>query len=300
MSGPRLQVALLGAGGRMGQAILRLAEEEGTPVHAVPREAQALDVALDAARGPSAGGETAGGGPGAGGGGASAGGGGPSAGGDASGRGAVASHADSRANPGGRGLVLVDFSAPQGAMRAIALAVDAGVPLLSGTTGVDAAFFEALDRAAERIPVLHAANMSLGVAVMRRLAREAASMLPADFDIELVELHHRHKRDSPSGTALALVQAAAEGRGVDAEAALRGSREGMVGPRVSGEIGAFGVRGGDVAGEHTLYFMGEGERIELTHRATNRDIFAAGALRAAAWLKDQPPGRYAFDDMLNT
>ena len=194
--------------------------------------------------------------------------------------------------------VIIDFSGAEAAPTALRLAREAGVALVAGTTGLGPAYFNALEAAADEIPVLYAANMSLGVNLLRYLVREAARLLPAEFEAEIVELHHLRKRDAPSGTALALLESINAGRKREPHAGLCSSREGLVGERPPGEIGVFGVRGGNVAGEHTVYFFGENERIELTHRATDRDIFARGAARAGLWLANQAPGRYTIEDVL--
>jgi 4-hydroxy-tetrahydrodipicolinate reductase len=189
---------------------------------------------------------------------------------------------------------LIDFAGPAGFDDALDLALRRGIALVSGSTGLSPSQQAALDAAAARIPVLWSANFSLGVAVLTRLVREAAAAL-ADWDCEILEAHHRHKRDAPSGTALALGRAAAEGRGVAFEAvAAAASRSGE---RRDGEIGFAVVRGGDVVGEHVVALLGQGERVELGHRATDRDIFARGAVRAALWLAGRAPGRYALQDL---
>jgi 4-hydroxy-tetrahydrodipicolinate reductase len=192
--------------------------------------------------------------------------------------------------------VYVDFSAP-GATRAAAHLAPRGVAAVVGTTGLGPEDRAALDGLAARAPVLESANFSLGVNLLLALTADAAAAVPG-WDAELVELHHRRKRDAPSGTALALGRAIAGARGVALDAIARGGREGDVGPRPDGELGLHAVRGGDVVGEHTVCFFGEGERIELTHRATSREIFAAGALRAAAFVAGKPAGRYAMRDVL--
>lgn len=191
--------------------------------------------------------------------------------------------------------VVVDFTSPEGADAALSTALDLQIPIVSGTTGLPEAVLHRFENAAAHIPVMLAPNMSLGVAVLRHLTRLAASALPRTFEPEIVELHHRHKRDAPSGTAHALVQSVREGR--DGGTA-RTSREGMVGARAQDEIGVFGVRGGDVVGEHTVFFLGDGERVELTHRATDRAIFARGAVEAALWIVGRPPGTYTIDDVV--
>ncbi|QAU23326.1 4-hydroxy-tetrahydrodipicolinate reductase [Dyella sp. M7H15-1] len=192
---------------------------------------------------------------------------------------------------------VVDFSGPAGLVNALAYCTAHGIALVTGTTGIDAALEARLDEATKRIPVLHAANFSLGVAVLTRLLREAAAALP-DWDLEIVEAHHGCKEDAPSGTALAFGHVAAEARGTTLAKDGVYVREGRPGARRSGSIGFAVVRGGDVVGEHTALLLGHGERVELGHRATDRSIFARGALEAAAWLVGHNPGSYSIDDML--
>ncbi len=193
------------------------------------------------------------------------------------------------------GDVVVDFSLPEGAAGALEFAQANRIGFVSGTTGTNAAFSERLADAAKTIPVLHASNMSLGVAVTRAVTRLAAAALPAEFQPEIVELHHRHKVDSPSGTALSLASDVASAR--PATHVTHG-RSGACGPRDAAELAVHGVRGGDVVGEHTVYFFGEGERVEITHRATDRIIFARGAVAAAMWMVGKGPGIYTMDDVL--
>jgi 4-hydroxy-tetrahydrodipicolinate reductase len=193
--------------------------------------------------------------------------------------------------------VIIDFSGPDGLTAALDYCLAHKAALVTGTTGIDASLQTRLDQAAQRIPLLHAANFSLGVAVLKRLLREAAAALP-DWDLEIVEAHHGRKEDAPSGTALALGNAAAEARGTSLAKDGVYVREGRPGARRSGSIGFAVVRGGDVVGEHTALLLGQGERVELSHRATDRSIFARGALEAAAWLSNRQPGSYAIDDML--
>ena len=190
--------------------------------------------------------------------------------------------------------VLVDFTIPEATARHAAQAATAGVPFVSGTTGLDEAALAALDEAAERIALLWAPNMSVGVNVLLRLVEEAARALGPDFDIEMTEFHHRRKIDAPSGTALRLAEVVQSVR----RTPLRHGRQGLLGVRPPEELGVHALRGGDVVGDHTLYFAGPGERIELTHRAHSRKTFAAGALRAARYLLDKPPGRYEMRDVL--
>lgn len=193
--------------------------------------------------------------------------------------------------------VAVDFSSPDGLAAALDHCGAHGTPLVTGSTGLDAALTARLDAAAARIPVLRAANFSLGVAVLTHLLRDAAATLH-DWDLEIVEAHHGRKQDAPSGTALALGEAAAQARGTTLADAAVYAREGHTGPRRSGSIGFAVVRGGDVVGEHQALLLGAGERVELAHRATDRAIFARGALEAAHWLAGRPVGRYGMDDVL--
>lgn len=193
--------------------------------------------------------------------------------------------------------VLVDFSAPSALAAHIAAAEAAGIGLVVGTTGLGADAHRLIDAAATRIPILQAANTSLGVNLLAALVRQAAARLGPDWDIEIVEMHHRHKLDAPSGTALLLGEAAAAGRGVALDAVAARGRDGM-GARAEGEIGFAALRGGSVAGDHVVILAAEGERIELGHRAESRAIFARGAIRAALWLAGRPAGRYAMADML--
>jgi len=194
--------------------------------------------------------------------------------------------------------VVIDFSLPESTRLSLDAAVRHGTALLIGTTGLSAEDHALIDAAGEKIAGLQAANTSLGVNVLVELVRQAAATLDADFDIEIVEAHHRHKVDAPSGTALALGQAAAEGRGINLETNSVRSRDGHTGPRPEGSIGFATVRGGDVAGEHDVLFLGEGERITLGHVATNRAIFANGAVKGAMWLAGQKPGRYTMKQVL--
>ncbi|HWH18743.1 MAG TPA: 4-hydroxy-tetrahydrodipicolinate reductase [Allosphingosinicella sp.] len=194
--------------------------------------------------------------------------------------------------------VLVDFSAPDGLRRHLEEAVEAGKPIVIGTTGLTPQHHRLIDQAAEKIAVLQAANMSVGVNILVHLARETAARLGPEWDIEIVEMHHRHKVDAPSGTALMLGKAAADGRGVDLAQVSDRGRDGITGPRREGAIGFAALRGGSVAGEHQLIFACDGERVELGHRAESRTIFARGAVEAALWLTDKPAGRYSMADVL--
>jgi 4-hydroxy-tetrahydrodipicolinate reductase len=195
-------------------------------------------------------------------------------------------------------LVGIDFSAPAALQRHLDTAVSLGRALVIGTTGFEPSHDAAITRAAQHIPILQAANMSLGVTLLAALVRQAAAALGPDWDIEIAEMHHRHKVDAPSGTALLLGRAAAQGRGVHlSDVELRG-RDGITGSRPAGGIGFASLRGGSVAGDHQVIFAGDQERVELGHRADSRAIFARGAVKAALWLAGKPAGRYRMEDVL--
>ena len=195
--------------------------------------------------------------------------------------------------------VLVDFSSPHALEASLDAAVAAMVPILVGTTGLEERHHWLCDAAAETVAVLQTGNTSLGVTLLAHLVREAAARFGEDWDIEIAETHHRMKIDAPSGTALLLGEAAAAGRGIDlAVHAVRG-RDGMTGARESGDIGFAALRGGSVAGDHTVHFLGERERLSLSHLAEDRSIFARGAVRAAAWLIGKPEGRYGMAQVLD-
>ena len=197
-----------------------------------------------------------------------------------------------------RSDALIDFSAPQALEGNLHAAIGAGVPLLIGTTGLEEGHHRAIDDAARVVPVLQTGNTSLGVTMLAKLVREAAGALGPQWDIEIVEMHHRMKVDAPSGTALLLGEAAASARGIDlAEHSERG-RDGHTGTRGDGAIGFAALRGGTVAGEHSVILAGENERIVLSHVAEDRTLFARGALTGAAWLIGKQPGRYTMEDVL--
>lgn len=257
------RVAVVGASGRMGRAIVRLAQ--GSDV-AIVCAIAASDVGADV-------GELAG-----------------------VGRVGVAIAADMDALASSRAEVAIDFSGASATVAVAAAAERAGVALVSGTTGLDDAGRAALDRAALRVPVLWEANMSAGVHLLADLVRRAAAALGESFDVEIVEAHHRRKVDAPSGTALLLADAAREGR-ADVRRLVHG-REGRPGARPTAEIGMHAVRGGDVVGDHEVHLLGDGERLELTHRATSRDVFASGALRAARFVAGKPAGLYRMRDVV--
>lgn len=194
--------------------------------------------------------------------------------------------------------VLVDFSSPAGVAAHLAAARTAGTPILIGTTGLSAAHHAAIDAAAGEIAVLQTGNTSLGVTLLAQLVREAAAKLSAEWDIEIAEMHHRHKVDAPSGTALLLGEAAAAGRGATLGELRVDSRAGLTGARTDGTIGFASLRGGSVIGDHRVVFAGDGERVELSHLAQDRTIFAHGAVSAALWLHRRAPGRYRMGDVL--
>jgi 4-hydroxy-tetrahydrodipicolinate reductase len=257
-----MRLAVVGASGRMGRAVVRLAHEAGIEIACA---VGTTEVGRDA-------GELAGVGPigtcvvdGL----------------------AALEHA--------RADVVIDFSTPSATLALAAVAAAAGMALVSGTTGLGDDARAALDRASARIPLLWEPNMSVGVHVLTRLVAQAAAALDG-WDIELVETHHRAKVDAPSGTALRLADAMQKARASSTR--LVHGREGKPGPRGAEEIGVHALRGGDVIGDHVVHFLGGGERLELTHRATSRDVFAHGALRAARWIAGRPAGRYTLSDVL--
>ncbi|WP_072382906.1 4-hydroxy-tetrahydrodipicolinate reductase [Novosphingobium sp. NDB2Meth1] len=194
--------------------------------------------------------------------------------------------------------VLVDFSAPAALEYNLDAAIHAGIPVVVGTTGLEERHHWLVDAAAVSIPVLQTGNTSLGVTLLAHLVREAASRLGEDWDIEIVETHHRMKVDAPSGTALLLGEAAAAGRGVRLAEERVSGRDGVTGARKRGTIGFSALRGGTVAGDHTVHFLADNERIALSHLAENRAIFAKGAVRAALWLLGKEPGRYSMPEVL--
>jgi 4-hydroxy-tetrahydrodipicolinate reductase len=195
---------------------------------------------------------------------------------------------------------VIDFSAPEFLRGLLTERQDAlaGRALVVGTTGLGAEEEKLLDSAAERSPVLLAANFSIAVNLLSALAEQAARVLGDEYDVEIVEAHHRRKVDAPSGTALALGHAVARGREVELDEVRRDGRSGHTGERPRGEIGFHSLRGGDMVGEHRVQYIGERDRIELTHVASDRALFAAGALRAARWLAGRAPGRYTMRDVL--
>ncbi len=194
--------------------------------------------------------------------------------------------------------VVIEFSVPEASVAHAALAAQAKKALVIGTTGLDGKAHDALVAAAKSAPLLWAPNMSLGVNWLLALVEQTARRLGDDYDIEILEMHHRHKVDAPSGTALALGKAAAEGRKIDLAAKSQRTRDGITGARKAGDIGFATLRGGDNAGEHRVIFAADGEMLELGHRATSRRVFARGAVTAAQWLAPQKPGLYSMKDVL--
>ena len=195
--------------------------------------------------------------------------------------------------------VVIEFSGPAATVAHVALAAAAGTGHVIGTTGLSAGEEQAIRAAAARTAILRAANMSLGINLLLGLAEQVARALPpAAFDAEIVEIHHKHKVDAPSGTALALGAAVARGRGVELAAVAEHGRDGLTGARAAGAIGFAALRGGDAVGDHSVIFAGIGERLELVHRATDRRIYARGAVHAARWAKGQAPGLYGMPDVL--
>jgi 4-hydroxy-tetrahydrodipicolinate reductase len=197
-----------------------------------------------------------------------------------------------------RADAILDFTIPRASVEFAGLAANARIIHVLGTTGLSGDDEKAVAAAARHATIVRAGNMSLGVNLLVALARKVATALPPDYDIEILEMHHKHKVDAPSGTALMLGAAAAEGRGIDLKEKSVRVRDGHTGERKQGDIGFATLRGGNVVGEHTVIFATEGERIELTHKATDRGIFARGAVRAALWAKGKGPGLYSMMDVL--
>jgi len=254
------RVLVVGAGGRMGQSLVRLIEGAA---------GLELGAALEHAAHPALGREVARG---------------------------VKLASDARAACA-QADVAIDFSSPASTLALLDAAEPRGLPLVIGTTGLDPAGEARIATAATRLAIVRAANFSIGVTVLLELVAEAARRLEG-YEIDVLELHHDQKQDAPSGTALALARSAAVARGQDLEHAAVYSRHGQTGVREPKSIGLQALRLGDSVGEHTVYFAGPGERVELSHRALSRENFAAGALRAARWLVGRAPGLYAMRDVL--
>lgn len=194
--------------------------------------------------------------------------------------------------------IMIDFSTPASTLLNIEFCKNAGRAIVIGTTGMNDEVMEKMRQASEQIPIMFSANYSVGVNLTAKLLKMAAAVLGNETDIEIIEAHHKHKVDAPSGTALLLGKAIADELGKDLSQDGVFCREGFVGERKQGSIGFSTIRGGDIAGEHTVMFIGESERLEITHRATDRKIFANGAIRAAKWLDDQAAGLYDMNDVL--
>jgi 4-hydroxy-tetrahydrodipicolinate reductase len=262
-----MNIAILGAAGRMGCAIARIvAQTPGARVSAAVEHAASPHLGQDI--GQVAGIPTTG----------------------------VAISSD--LPPAGAADVWIDFSSAHATAVNAGKAAERGAALVIGTTGVTADGKQAVTEAARGVPVVFAPNTSIGITALLQLVADAARLLGPDYDLEIVEAHHRHKRDAPSGTALRLAEALAESTGRDLARDARYVRHGDIGPRTPAEIGIQTIRGGDVIGDHTVYFLGDGERIEITHRASSRDTFARGAVRAALWIRGRAPGMYDMRNVL--
>jgi len=193
---------------------------------------------------------------------------------------------------------VIDFSHADNTADVVNICRESGTRLVIGTTGQSPVSREMVIQSAQSLPIVMAPNFSVGVNTLFWLTRKATEILGPSFDLEVVEMHHRLKKDAPSGTAMGLAEILAEVREADLDADLRHGRSGMPGERTAREIGMHALRGGDVVGDHTVIYAGNGERLELTHKASSRDTFANGALRAAGWLQDKPPGLYSMLDVL--
>lgn len=193
---------------------------------------------------------------------------------------------------------VIDFTVPEATVAHAKIAADKGSAMVIGTTGLNPEQTAAIHACAQKTPILWAANMSMGINILQALVEKTASLLDPSYDIEIVEMHHRHKIDAPSGTALALGRSAAAGRKVRLEEVWRKSRDGHTGARPAGEIGFATLRGGEEVGVHTVMFAAAGERLELSHRAFSRETYASGAVRAALWLEGKKAGLYGMKDVL--
>ncbi len=195
--------------------------------------------------------------------------------------------------------VFIDFTAPAVSMHTAEVAGKAGHPVVIGTTGLSQEQLAQLEAMSKSSRLFWSSNMSIGINVLHKVLPQLVKLLGPDYDMEMFEIHHKHKKDSPSGTALSLGKTLAEARGWDLEDVRCSARDGIIGERPQEQIGIQALRGGDVVGVHTMYFFGQGERIDVTHQAHSRDMFAKGALKAAAWLKDQQPGKlYSMQDVI--
>ncbi|MEW6715297.1 MAG: 4-hydroxy-tetrahydrodipicolinate reductase [Nitrospirota bacterium] len=194
--------------------------------------------------------------------------------------------------------VLIDFSEPTTAVKLVKAAADEGIAMVIGTTGLSSEAVETIKSCSGKIPIVVAPNMSVGVNLLLKVLKDVARVLGDDYDVEIIEAHHRLKKDAPSGTALRMAQVIADALGRNLEETAVYSRKGIIGERTKKEIGMQTIRAGDIVGEHTVLFGGIGERIEITHKASSRDTFAGGALKAAMWVRKQPPGLYDMQDVL--
>ncbi len=197
-----------------------------------------------------------------------------------------------------KGDVVIDFTFPEVTLENAKIAEASGKAMVIGSTGFNASQLEQMAGFAKRIPIVLAPNMSVGVNLLLKALKDMASVLDEEYDIDIVETHHRHKKDAPSGTALKMAQVIADGRGRKLEDVAVYARHGNIGERKKGEIGVQALRIGDVVGDHTVIFGTQGERIEITHKASSRDVFARGAVRAALWVADKKPGLYDMQDVL--
>jgi 4-hydroxy-tetrahydrodipicolinate reductase len=264
-----MKIAIVGAAGRMGQMLIRqIAHTEGCSLAGASEAPGSNEIGRDA-------GEVAG----------------------LAAKG-VKIVGDSAAAIGAANVV-IDFTVPAATVAHARIAADKGVSVVIGTTGLNAEQTAAIHDCAKRVPILWAANMSMGINILMALVEKTASLLDPSYDIEVLEMHHRHKIDAPSGTALALGRSAAAGRKVKLEEVWRKSRDGHTGARPAGEIGFATLRGGEEVGVHTVMFAAAGERLELGHRSFSRETYASGALRAALWLKGKKPSLYGMKDVLD-
>ncbi|HTR83136.1 MAG TPA: 4-hydroxy-tetrahydrodipicolinate reductase [Reyranella sp.] len=255
-----MKIAIAGAAGRMGQMLIReIGRTEGASLAAVFENAKSNALGQDA--------------------------------------GGLKIGADAAAAIGAAECV-IDFTIPEATVAHAKIAAGKGVAMVIGTTGLNPEQTAAVHEYAKKVPILWAANMSMGINILQALVEKTASLLDPSYDIEIVEMHHRHKIDAPSGTALALGRSAAAGRKVKLEDVWRKSRDGHTGARPSGEIGFATLRGGEEVGVHTVMFAAAGERLELSHRSFSRETYASGAVRAALWLKGKKAGLYGMKDVL--
>lgn len=263
-----LNIAVTGAAGRMGKAIINtISEAEGA----------VLTGALEHSESPSLGADA----------------------GDAAGAGhAGVKITDDMDRAFKKAGAIIDFSHPDVTMKAVEYASAKGVALVIGTTGLSHSQREAVAKAAERTRIVMAPNMSVGVNLMLKLVEAATSVIGSDYDIEIIEAHHRHKKDAPSGTALRIAEVITNTLKVDLDSVAVYERKGIIGERTKGEIGMQTIRAGDIVGDHTVMFATPGERVEITHKASSRETFSKGAVRAALWLEGRESGLYDMQDVL--